>query len=592
METLYLYDLEGNEPVSLIFNRKAKSVLSSSATSTDTDLYIRRADYSNFIGRGASGDHFYAVLRDATKKEIVKVNVTGSSADAGLQVERGQQGTSAVAWPSGSLIYQDITASDLDGVLQKAVFRTVDYNPNGVLTPEYFGEKVYGDGGFWWKSTSATETVWKLICGDLITEEPQFSPSSGNQLNGASATLSCETPGAKIYYTTDGSNPTTDSTQYSSAISLDDNSETTIKAFAVDSDDGYSPSATVEKIYTTSVMAETQEIILSTEPGNYPEASIEISGSYIFVAEGYWDGDKTVKLSVFEDTGTNVSIVDSISLLIEYEGGYSYNTIVRVSDSYIYVLSYGMTMRFTFDGSELIYDGYVSYAENYYSMDNGIAFYDDKIYWQTGSGVTVATESGMGVGRSTITGSYIGSTIGVRSVFSSYGSTIFAASEYGSLIAINGNTDSVIIKKSTGVNPYTGSPWRFQDSGYLYVYYSIYGVRIYQYTGSDFILVDSYGGSSPYTVPFIMAVKDGWMLYNEAPTYEENDIHICYFDGTNISLISKYHLEYELQEDPFVYTRETVRAAALSGTRSYICFYTTRDGEKTLSLKIFDFLGG
>lgn len=49
-------------------------------------------------------------------------------------------------------------------------------------------------------------------------------------------TLSCETPDATIYYTDDGSEPSTSSTQYSTPISISgvsDGESKTIKAIAV-----------------------------------------------------------------------------------------------------------------------------------------------------------------------------------------------------------------------------------------------------------------------------------------------------------------------------------------------------------------------
>lgn len=49
-----------------------------------------------------------------------------------------------------------------------------------------------------------------------------------------SVTMSCSTAGATIYYTTDGSTPTSASTQYSSALTLSDT--TTVKAIAVKDD--------------------------------------------------------------------------------------------------------------------------------------------------------------------------------------------------------------------------------------------------------------------------------------------------------------------------------------------------------------------
>lgn len=60
---------------------------------------------------------------------------------------------------------------------------------------------------------------------------PLFSLSSGSYSIGASLTISCSTPGATIYYTTDGSTPTTSSVQYSGQIFLYE--AMTVKAIAV-----------------------------------------------------------------------------------------------------------------------------------------------------------------------------------------------------------------------------------------------------------------------------------------------------------------------------------------------------------------------
>ena len=75
---------------------------------------------------------------------------------------------------------------------------------------------------------------------------PTFSPVAGTYYEPQSVTLSCATPGSTIYYTTDGSNPTTSSTEYTSAISVSET--TTIKAIATA--DGMDPSSVASATYT------------------------------------------------------------------------------------------------------------------------------------------------------------------------------------------------------------------------------------------------------------------------------------------------------------------------------------------------------
>ena len=75
---------------------------------------------------------------------------------------------------------------------------------------------------------------------------PAFSVASGVVNSGTSVTITCATDGAKIYYTTDGSNPTASSTEYTVAISV--TPPMTLKAIAVK--DGMNDSAVASASYT------------------------------------------------------------------------------------------------------------------------------------------------------------------------------------------------------------------------------------------------------------------------------------------------------------------------------------------------------
>ncbi len=70
------------------------------------------------------------------------------------------------------------------------------------------------------------------------TGTPVFTPAAGPITNNVSVEISTATPDAKIYYTLDGSNPTTDSMIYSGPLSI--NAYTTVKAIAIAS--GYQDS--------------------------------------------------------------------------------------------------------------------------------------------------------------------------------------------------------------------------------------------------------------------------------------------------------------------------------------------------------------
>ena len=75
---------------------------------------------------------------------------------------------------------------------------------------------------------------------------PTFSVAEGEVEKGTTVTISCATDGATIYYTTDETIPTTSSSEYSGAITI--NAEKTIKAIAVK--DGLANSEIASATYT------------------------------------------------------------------------------------------------------------------------------------------------------------------------------------------------------------------------------------------------------------------------------------------------------------------------------------------------------
>lgn len=82
---------------------------------------------------------------------------------------------------------------------------------------------------------SASLTFYVLNTGGGGTvATPTFSPAAGTYNNNQSVTISCGTAGATIYYTTNGTDPTTSSNVYNGAITVSSDN-TTIKALATKS---------------------------------------------------------------------------------------------------------------------------------------------------------------------------------------------------------------------------------------------------------------------------------------------------------------------------------------------------------------------
>jgi hypothetical protein len=93
-------------------------------------------------------------------------------------------------------------------------------------------EKPIVANGKVYVGTQSSVTVYGLLANaPPLTASPTFSPAPGAYTTAQSVTIADATPGAVIYYTTDGTTPTTSSAKYSAPISIA--STATIQAVAV-----------------------------------------------------------------------------------------------------------------------------------------------------------------------------------------------------------------------------------------------------------------------------------------------------------------------------------------------------------------------
>ncbi len=132
---------------------------------------------------------------------------------------------------------------------------TIYYTTNGT-TPTTSSTKYTGA-----ITVSATETLEAMAVETGYTNSavataaytitpvlpaPTFSPAAGTYTTSQSVTISDSTSGTTIYYTTNGTTPTTSSTKYTGAITV--SATETLEAIAVET--GYTNSATATAAYT------------------------------------------------------------------------------------------------------------------------------------------------------------------------------------------------------------------------------------------------------------------------------------------------------------------------------------------------------
>ena len=104
---------------------------------------------------------------------------------------------------------------------------------------------IAAKSGYYTNSSVATATF--TIKAREVVATPVINPAGGEVEEGTAVTISCATSGATVYYTTDGSIPTTSSAVYSGAIAV--NKAMTIKAIAA-KNGYYTNSAVAEASYT------------------------------------------------------------------------------------------------------------------------------------------------------------------------------------------------------------------------------------------------------------------------------------------------------------------------------------------------------
>jgi hypothetical protein len=123
---------------------------------------------------------------------------------------------------------------------------------------------------------------------------PTFNPAGGNYSSAQSVTISDSTSGSTIYYTTNGTTPTTNSAVYGSAINV--SSTETLEAIATAS--GYTQSAVGSAAYTISSGGTPIKTVQSNNGSSEDSDALAVafnsnvtSGNVILVAESTYDAE-------------------------------------------------------------------------------------------------------------------------------------------------------------------------------------------------------------------------------------------------------------------------------------------------------------
>ncbi len=121
---------------------------------------------------------------------------------------------------------------------------TYNYNPSSLALDTYQISAIYSGDGTFATSTSSPETL--TISSLPAAATPSFSPAAGSYSSPQTVTITDSTTGATIYFTDDGTTPTTSSEVYNGPITV--SSTETLKAIAASG--SYLSSAVATATYT------------------------------------------------------------------------------------------------------------------------------------------------------------------------------------------------------------------------------------------------------------------------------------------------------------------------------------------------------
>ena len=152
---------------------------------------------------------------------------------------------------------------------------------------------------------------------------PTFTPASGTFITAQQVTIACATEGATIYYTLDGSDPTTESTVYTEAFAVE--STTTVKAMAAK--EGMNNSDVVSATYT---ITEQMTIAAARALENNQYALVQgvvtfIDGRNVYVQ------DATAGIDLFLNNNTVPSTLALGDMVLGYGKKTVYNGLVELT---------------------------------------------------------------------------------------------------------------------------------------------------------------------------------------------------------------------------------------------------------------------
>ena len=168
--------------------------------------------------------------------------------------------------------------------------------------------------------TTSGQSSGVYTIGTPPAATPTFSPSPGSFTSAQTIIVADTTPGATIYYTTNGTTPTTASAVYAGPIAV--GATTTIEAIAVAG--GYLTSGVASGVYTVNSVTPAAAPTFSPAPGSYAAAQTVVLADATAGATIYYTTNGTTPTTASAAYAGPISVGASTTIqAIAYASGYS-----------------------------------------------------------------------------------------------------------------------------------------------------------------------------------------------------------------------------------------------------------------------------
>jgi hypothetical protein len=190
----------------------------------------------------------------------------------------------------------------------------------------------------------------------LLTASPTFAPAPGIYTSAQRVTLASATTGAPIYYTTNGSLPTTSSAKYTNPISV--SASTVITAIAVGS--GYAPSSPVAAGYTIAPILSSPVI----PPGAIAVSQIQAMPNWLMNHDPGTIGNSQGTMTLVSSPSLSGSAAEFATSFTDWGGeiystsyGNDANATNFLYDTYVWIEAGSVVGNLEMDNNQVIPDG-------------------------------------------------------------------------------------------------------------------------------------------------------------------------------------------------------------------------------------------